>query len=47
MIKKNRDGLICSTSAESYINIRLPLVQGNNNDCQGADKSCGAEGKFT
>ncbi|KAH8772368.1 hypothetical protein BGZ57DRAFT_928768 [Hyaloscypha finlandica] len=46
MIKKNRDGLICSTSAESYINIRLPLVQGNNNDCQGADKSCGAEGVY-
>jgi len=46
MIKKTSNGHICSTSEESYINLHLPLVQGNNNDCQGTDKSCGADGKF-
>jgi hypothetical protein len=46
MIKQKANGYICSTSAKSYINLHLPLIQGNNNDCQGADKSCGADGKF-
>ncbi|KAH8773084.1 hypothetical protein F5882DRAFT_465015 [Hyaloscypha sp. PMI_1271] len=46
MIKQTANGHICSTSAKSYINLHLPLIQGNNNDCQGADKSCGADGVY-
>ena len=46
MVKKTPNGYICSTSAKSYVNLHLPLVQGDKNDCQGSDKSCGADGKF-
>ncbi|KAJ6018469.1 hypothetical protein N7499_003306 [Penicillium canescens] len=42
VIKKTKDGRICSTSEPSHMNIHLPLVQGENNNCQDASSSCGA-----
>ncbi|KAF8846999.1 hypothetical protein BDZ45DRAFT_682151 [Acephala macrosclerotiorum] len=46
IIRKTLAGFICSVSAESYLNLHLPLVEGDNNDCQGSDKICGAAGVY-
>ncbi|OOQ86168.1 hypothetical protein PEBR_22639 [Penicillium brasilianum] len=36
----------CSVSDWSHMNIHVPLVNANNNDCQNSDSACGAEGTY-
>ncbi|CAI7665566.1 unnamed protein product [Penicillium glandicola] len=37
---------VCSVSDWSHINLHLPLVNKDNNDCQNSDSSCGADGTY-
>lgn len=37
---------LCSTSDPSYVNIHVPLVNKDNNDCQSSKSSCGADGTY-